>query len=1535
MSLWNRIGEVASVVVKNGVKFGGEVFGAATAPARFGWDVATAPWNDDQEYNGFVNTFKSAGEDATSRIVKPLASAGGAIMKVPGVSTTFEKINEINQEYIREPLTTVSLVEGEIYKTGPQAFFDPNVWRKAYKGSQDISFGQAFVGKYRNVYDPKFNIYDPAQREAAFNKSAWGKYTSGGLDLGIQFFGDITLAAGKAAKVVKASQYGVGALKNADTVAQAAEDITMAQYGVKNRFTKVLDDFTANDSAYAISHPMVKSSSQPGLLAYMLGQSKTVDETSLVLRSALGDPAAMDELASVRVDLTDALKAARGDLSAVDEYKLFAAPDGTGMIPFLNDSPNVIKEAEDNYRALAQADQYFSKLMGLGEGGGSLTRTTGKLGQGTEDLIAQGRATKFYDKSVGAAKVEVFQPTPFHRLYQKVSWLENERPAGLVNFNDPDSYKEVMVTVTQAQKLLGYTPEQSRQLLDSYMGASTPGQRSLVIQNMESKIFRDICAKYNFDEEEATKIYNGYTGARTSAMKSIQDKGFMVDVNESILKVPQLESQMADYLPVMDFALMNKILKRDGKTIRATFGKGVDTVVHYMDIMQDAFKAGALLRLGYTIRNGVDSQLRMISAVGGMTSLSGLGNGLKNVIYNTTKEPARLVDRHRKVGSGLKFSEINEQSTKLIANLDLLKLKINELEAKVSLYPDDAELATELNTVRTLRAEKLDVYNHNAKVLATSKNMTPKQRIGTGSFEVTTSDGEKYLLDDSYGGPLGEMWRKLASSGNSFERMVDSNSDIYARAVASKGIQALRPTDKGYFEQWAQTMRQQFGNSEVIRQLAAGKSLEDITDWLVSSPKGRDLRRELSIRSDDAAEYVTRINSFFDRYLPVESGLRAKLRDLTADDLRTTFQDPSDLPVIHGHLLEDTIFNASDKRIKKAINGAFKLLGTMPEDAWARNPLYRHYYREETQRRINIMAGLKQDGRLTAEEQAKAMAVAHKVAIREMKNVLFNIERRTNLAAAMKYISPFFSAQENAYKTWLKLVAANPAIANRAYNIWQAPNRAGLVTDYEGNPVPAGQTSGNDIMWFEAPKGLTKIRGLDSLTTVGIPKGSLDIIFQGGLDAFFNKGNKNFQSDILPVGPYIAIPISEIVKKQPSLEESFKWALPFGTYKTAAAGLLPAWMQKQITKFAGQSDPQFAKTYLLIYETEKQKMKEAGLGDNVDGNKIMKMTKQYWNMRTYANLIMPFAPQFNSPYKFYLDKSREYNRIYGVNAGAKFLNDYPEFFDFTTSLSKNPTGVQSSLVAVKNLKEHSGLVADLAKIDPKLVGLIANDPNGYDFSQASYNYLYNKQIAPDSPDKFLSSQSPAEAQAKTDAEKGWIKYNQFMDEVEIELKNRGLTSTQEKGAEDIAAIKEGVIRKLSIKTKQDGEPIFNKATGEFELTAWGIDYRDSDGSKTAKVISGLNKILSDTKFIEQNGDNPMWKSVNIYLNMRKDLAQELVKRPAMSINAKSNADVRKVYDGVVAKLKGDDPMGFAYLYDRFLSQDLVADKYLTPRESSK
>ena len=74
-----------------------------------------------------------------------------------------------------------------------------------------------------------------------------------------------------------------------------------------------------------------------------------------------------------------------------------------------------------------------------------------------------------------------------------------------------------------------------------------------------------------------------------------------------------------------------------------------------------------------------------------------------------------------------------------------------------------------------------------------------------------------------------------------------------------------------------------------------------------------------------------------------------------------------------------------------------------------------------------------------------------------------------------------------------------------------------------------------------------------------------------------------------------------------------------------------------------------------------------------------------------------------------------------------------------------------------------------------------------------------------------------------------------------------------------------------------------------------------------------------------------WKSIGVYFDLRQALAAELLQRKAKSIDAKSNYDLRIIYDGFVRKLKKDDPIGFGGIYDRFLTQDLIVDKYLTPQ----
>jgi len=1529
-----------------------DIAGAAFATPKFIWDVVNAPWNDDEQFNGFSNTLKSATNNAVKSATKPFLNLGETVIGAPGVRPLIEADYSASTKYLQRPISTIGLMSNAPASEGivkPLVnFFQPSEWKKAYNATEEIPMGQIF-GPGVLIVGKDFNIYDPAQRQQAFERNLFGKVSSGTIDVAKQFTLDFLNVAGIAGKTLKASKYGIGEIATADQAAQAAEDITKAQLGkVENRFTKPLEDFAKNDSIYALNHPLVKSSNNPTLLAHLLGDSKTTDEVGDVLRSALGDPEAMADLTLKRADMADALKKARGDLDAVEEHQLYSAPDDSGMLPFLNDNPAVIKEAKDNLIALAKNDVRFGQMLELGRGGGSLTRTAGSIGNVFEDQLAKSRSAKFYNKTVGNVKVDVYQPTPFHKMYQKISWPAGQNPSGHIDFNDPNSYQEITASLgkltksslpskvqskvpTSLRKLDVFEPEEAANLLKNYVDAATPELRAKAVLNMEESVVYRLAEKHGVDAETAREFYQQYKGARTSALQSIKDNGFMADIDGKIIDVPQLESQTADFMPIMDFQLLDKLLRRNAsslKLVSKNVGRGVDTFVHAADIMQDMFKAGALIRLGYTIRNGVDSQARIFASVGALASLQFLGPGLKNLMFNTVKAPIRLIDNYTPVkGEGLTYSEIAIKNNDLIKEIKTDSAKAIDLAKQVKAEPNNTMLATELNTLQMKIAEKRMVYTHNTEVLARNKTAAPKARVGEGTIEFTAMDGTKYIMADAFGGKLGPMFRNLSSSAKTFENAVDSNYNLINKQFTNKGIGAVKPGDANYFDAWTQTLNRQFANSAVIRKLNEGKNIDDITRWLVGSPEGRDLRRRLGIRSEEAPEYVTRINNFYNTYLPETSGLRSKIGKITPNDLRQAFKDPNELPIIHGNIVENNINNIDIFKPRSVINGLFKVLGSMPEDAWARHPLYINSYRQEVKRRLDLMEGLNKRTVLPVEQEA-IMLAAHKVALKDVKEILYNIERRSNLAAALKYISPFFSAQENAYKTWSKLAVSHPGLINRGNQIWNAPNREGLVTDENGKVVPEGETTGNDVIWVSLPKGVTKIPfvggGLESLNQMGIPKQSLDIMFQGGMDIIYNKGEGNVFSDIFPVGPYVAIPINAMVKDRPDLAEAYKWALPYGTSQNNLAPILPAWVKRLQTQSSEMDSAEYGRTWQVIWNTEQRKAKDEGR-KALTAEQVDRMVKDYYSMRLVANLVLPFAPKFNSPYRLYMDKYREFRREGNITDAnglkltpdQRFFKEYPDFFEFAQSLSENKTGVNSSIQAVQNIKDNKSLVGRLNNINPAMVGLITNDPTGYDFSQAAYNWLYNEKVSPGSKQTFLGTKDPIEAQKQNEAKKGWIQYGNYISVLDAALKERRLTSYSQKGAEDLGFLKTIIINRLA--KNPDGSP-----------SAWYLDYQDTDGSKINKSIEGLKTILNDKKFLEKNADNPTWKSVALYLELRAKFASALAQRDVKSIDAKANSDIRFLYDTIVNRMKNEN-QGFKDLYERFLAQDLIYDKYLTPK----
>jgi hypothetical protein len=1534
MDIWNRIGDLA----KGTRDWGADVGLALLSIPKFAWDIGTAPLNDREEFDTVLGTLKQASIDFGKNVARPV---GGVLAAVEAT----------NRNLIREPLSAVTLFA---QRDGNMGISDS--WKKAWEARNEISFGQALTTQFGQAIggilpddltpkfmDSDFDIYDDKQREEAFNDSLMGKFASGTVDTITQFAGDVSIVGGK----LIASKRAADSAKDAIIALREVRSGIPTTNKLADKYSRLADDFAKNDIVWAQNHPWVKGSNNEATTSYLLGISATKEEALNTMLAVMGDKSGIDILDELkRPDIAAPLRIANGELSMSDykvllneESKLVNATSDD-MLQFALRTPEEIQVDRDFISAWAKHDRYVDTLINIADTP-AFTEGISAMGQTTGKFMASAKSSLYHAKEVGDAKISMYQPTPFHKLYYAVTWPLRERPSGVINLNEGESIREITAVTDRLIKLSKpisskpaafitrtqagtFTPEDAMSYIQRYAAAGTPEARALVVNELEQTGYRIVAAKNGVSPEDAEELFNYHVKLRTGKMNESKQDGFMFDKElNQMIKVPLFESQTANFLPIADFDTIDAVIKRNASAIRAVSGSINDVVT----VTSDLWKAAVLLRLGYPIRNAVDSQLRIWATVGAMASLRHAGEGARDLWDNTKAASQRMIDDYN-APVKLDYKTVKAELQKNGAEVARLSKEVANLDTRAAMELNNPDLIGELVVKRkALEAANAAYDTNNATLtkLEQAKVGSRKKRIGEKDIELTSTingaDGTKYTAYGSFGGPNGGLFRELNSSQRTFYSLLEDYSTIYGTGVASKGRGAVRPGDVNYYQEWTNAINETFGNAAVPRGLMAGKGVDEVARELADN---KELRARLGLARADALEYVVTAQKFLDDYVPNGYGIREKIMSalpgeeagkVTEDFLRNAIRDPQALPIVHGHLL-DANMNLTVRGVSSRITGTlFKYLAQIPEDNWARHPLFIDLYEKSMLKRLETAEFLK-GGTFTRQEfadiQYNLTAGARADAMKGVKAVLYNVERRSNAAHMLRFVSPFFSAQENAVKTWFKIGMDNPAILNRANIVWNAPNRAGLITNEEtGEPVgPNEVLSSSDTMWLPIPKALKKLpiigEGLSSLDTVGISKRSLDVIFQGNPFG-------------VSVGPFAAIPVANVLKLKPELSEVVAFAFPYGP-DASLNQFMPTWMRNVVKGVQGLNNDDYAKTYQLIWLTEQQKAQEAGTAYLTDGE-IKSKTDAFYKMRVAANLILPFAPQFESPYRLYMDKWREYSRVYGLGADAKFLEDYPEYFEFATSLSKNPTGSQSTMDDVENAKRYKGLISDIAEDNSYLVGLITRGSGAAKYNPTAYWWQSETAISPGSPETFRSKQDPMEAIQQNAAREGWAKYRRAMAILDAHLDRRGLTSFQASGAEDLAYAKQAVIQQLA----SDIDPVTGQPTGE--PSPWYQDYKDIDGTKSAKTIAGFRKIISNDTFMADNGDDPTWKSVALYMKVRDSIASSLSGRTSGNIDAKDNQDLRMALDYYVNKLKDGD-LEFANIYDRFLSQDRIYDKYL-------
>ena len=791
-----------------------------------------------------------------------------------------------------------------------------------------------------------------------------------------------------------------------------------------------------------------------------------------------------------------------------------------------------------------------------------------------------------------------------------------------------------------------------------------------------------------------------------------------------------------------------------------------------------------------------------------------------------------------------------------------------------------------------------------------------------GNKRITSLTG---ISDD-----LDAVMMKRISNRLSNERLVADGNKMVNAGFASHPTQ-IRPTDPQYYRAWANTLNQKFSGQTkidpIVKQVLAGHPPSVSIKWATETVEGREYVNQFNWK--DPEDAIKRIHTAVPLYIPTE---RVKadflLGNINEDTLRKGTEG-HDLQPLHAELVPwsteymDQVDRAGNL-VSRTANRMLNFLGTIPEDHLLRMPLYRAVYKHEWDT-LTKEATARLGGEKVTIEQAERLRLRAAESARQTVNrTLYTIERRTDAATKLRWVSPFYAAWENAVRRWTGFAIHSPdALLRMSSRATHVANNMNLI-DQDGNPIDLKSALTNenfDKVTMVAPQWLVDgVKGAASKAGMGdidlksmkIPLSSFDVAFGGQPGP--------------GIGPWAQLPLYQIVKQRPEANNVLKWAFPAGIPQNYLSMFLPSWAKK----FADQTveDSAYANTFNGVMGDEIVRWCKGERTTRPTLSEIEDKTKNLYNLRMLTNLLAPVSVQYGNELDWY---TSQYRAIQNANAGKpdeykltneQFLNKFPEAFVVLNGRSKNTSGAYASSAAVNNIKRYANLYQHATGVetkDPSLFGFVANYGLQYskaDYNPAAYSWEMNNNAGFDTP-TFRTKQNPNDVFSQGLIDRGWVLFNKSMDATEASLTQQGIDPASTYGQKVMSSAR-------SMYAKQ--HRYFNESNGKQIENPWYTDWHSLDKTRYDRRASFFTEMLQDQTFMNDHGKDPLIQSIGQYLKLRNQVSNALVQGSLnggkLSLNSKKNADIANYWFTHVQDLKLGN-MEFAAWANRYFTNDTV------------
>ena len=1013
-----------------------------------------------------------------------------------------------------------------------------------------------------------------------------------------------------------------------------------------------------------------------------------------------------------------------------------------------------------------------------------------------------------------------------------------------------------------------------------------------------------------------------------------------------------------------------------------------------------------LLRLGYTQRNAAEGLFRAAAYTESLMPLGGASVQAAFAIRNAvTKRAVNRDLKKLTVPEGAtaiptarfkKWRQRQEEATEYEIAQSNAAIKQTEQQLENELRGVDNALTREMRENLEIQKGLVQERQEFLDMFVNDDIMALSYYRSQGAAKRSMYDGTQMIDGIEYKGAFADPnYAPIAKANLSADPTIkmnlslrDRNNTNFFKAVQQLDFVEVYPNQPEY---WAGTAKMlgQVRQSDVGMMILRGDSPEEIARWLITNPRGKEIaefvtgnvsafgvasgkkvgkgqvkQRKVSKGGfdtsgyDGALGYVETVMARVEQLAP-NPKLRELLRrtDVSADDVKQLLDTPewraSLKPAVGNITME---LGGSAKLAdawRKAVNKAFEWAGTMPEDTFVRTPFYGTRYASIRNEMIENLRdyytnlakaeGLKFDAAMIPlREIDRAHKVAHRRALKDTKDWLYTIERRTNLGHYGEYIHPFITSAQNSTTAVGRLVWKNPAMPEYVRLVWQAPDQAGL-TDDQGNivlPIPLGFV----------PKNIRDTLSLDSVLNIKIRKDGLNVVFpETGLG-------------ILPrMGPFVGVPVGLFMRE--------------GFFGIAPAGYVPDWIENifgketgkniwdgwrdyvygegrtpstqplmwdqfvpaqvnQLANLAGNLNPRtYAATYEKIRNAEMIRImsNEREQPDSMEdfSNEIASKTKWHFALRWLGNMTAFTPPQYEFIGEPLLEARRMYDRTIPEDADKAFYENMGGFATLFTlgSLTKNVAGLSPTDEAVGMTARNPDLVrAITANVsDYSALGAIFNGDPENEYSAGAIGWQTISKI-PGTMENYRQILDPVEIEKERSRKFGWVKYLQLAEGQDAILEQRGLASVNSRGAEDLLQQRRDFLEAAR------SNPLYN---------AWYQDFTERGSSRTDSVVRAFRLALNDPKFMEENKGNTTFEAAYLYTEFREQMVEAVKQSPYRTLRAKGNKDIADTWDtfrtslirrypkwGIIANryLNGDeDPADLGYQWWQFASYQPETD----------